>query len=471
MLRAKNVSTQKNTNSVTREERAHEQPRRRRGEEAAEFLACDAQDLSHGQPPSAERAGSQPWAASSFTSAKIVSRSRRRARSAWSLSPARVTASATAGAASAGASSRYCLWPSSAPRCLDPGNRPRRAAASRAHRRRCSRAVPRGARARPCARRRRACPARRISTRSHTACTSCRMCVDTMTVGVLRELADQLAHVADLRRVEAVCRLVENDDVGRVQQRLRDTRRAGGNRATACGSARWPSRRVRCAGSHRRSPRACAPRRPRAASPRNRGNRSPSSPATAGSSRAGSRCASGSPRVSRPISRSSMRTVPLLGSRKPVIIFMIVVLPAPLWPEQADDLAALDAKRDVVDCGHVAIAAGQVLCLDHVESSDVAWRWIVGARSGCVCKFFPPAARAPRAPHRSCRDCLSTILRAKKFCAAANLRSLASLPLRALSLQRGERAGARGCGNAMDGIPERRCQCHNDRRRSKEASR
>ncbi len=89
-----------------REKRGQEEPRRGRAEEAAELLAGNGQDLSHGRPLRSWRTGSQPWTASALASANTVSRSRRSACSAWRLTPARASALATAGAASAGASRR-----------------------------------------------------------------------------------------------------------------------------------------------------------------------------------------------------------------------------------------------------------------------------------------------------------------------------------------------------------------------------
>ena len=57
----------------------------------------------------------------------------------------------------------------------------------------------------------------------HTCCTSARMCELSSTVTpALAEVADQLADLPDAGRVEAVGRLVEDQQVGRLEQRRRD---------------------------------------------------------------------------------------------------------------------------------------------------------------------------------------------------------------------------------------------------------
>ena len=47
---------------------------------------------------------------------------------------------------------------------------------------------------------------------------------------------------------------------------------------------------------------------------------------------------------------------------------IVVVFPAPFGPEEAEDLAPLDAERDVVDGRDAAVALREVLDLDHVMS-------------------------------------------------------------------------------------------------------
>ena len=43
----------------------------------------------------------------------------------------------------------------------------------------------------------------------------------------------------------------------------------------------------------------------------------------------------------------------------------MVVLPAPFGPKKAENLAAFDAKADVVDGGDPAVLFGEVLNLNH----------------------------------------------------------------------------------------------------------
>ena len=78
------------------------------------------------------------------------------------------------------------------------------------------------------------------------------------------------------------------------------------------------------------------------------------------------------------------------GSR-PVSIFIVVVLPQPFEPEEAEDLAPLDGEAHLIDRGEVAEAAGQVARGDH--------RLVVEhpARGGICESAASPAAARPAA--------------------------------------------------------------------------
>ena len=52
----------------------------------------------------------------------------------------------------------------------------------------------------------------------------------------------------------------------------------------------------------------------------------------------------------------AMRALPASGSRKPVSIFMVVDLPAPLGPRKPSTSPLLDLERDAVDGDDVAEA-------------------------------------------------------------------------------------------------------------------
>ncbi len=73
-------------------------------------------------------------------------------------------------------------------------------------------------------------------------------------------------------------------------------------------------------------------------------------------------------------------TVPLVGGRNPVIMRIVVVLPAPLGPSMPTISPSSDGEGDAVDGGEIAVAAGQALRFDHSYPSWGAWgssSWLV----------------------------------------------------------------------------------------------
>ena len=58
-------------------------------------------------------------------------------------------------------------------------------------------------------------------------------------------------------------------------------------------------------------------------------------------------------------------TLPASGSIMPQVMRKLVVLPAPLGPKQADDLAAIDAEIDAVDHAAAAVGLHQSLDFEH----------------------------------------------------------------------------------------------------------
>ena len=58
-------------------------------------------------------------------------------------------------------------------------------------------------------------------------------------------------------------------------------------------------------------------------------------------------------------------TLPASGSIMPQVMRKLVVLPAPLGPKQADDLAALDVEVDAVDDAAAAVGLHQSLDFQH----------------------------------------------------------------------------------------------------------
>ena len=63
---------------------------------------------------------------------------------------------------------------------------------------------------------------------------------------------------------------------------------------------------------------------------------------------------SGCSRTSKPATVA----LPAVGGRKQVSMRMVVVLPAPLGPRKADDLAFCDFEGDVVDRGVPGVSLG-----------------------------------------------------------------------------------------------------------------
>ncbi len=108
-----------------------------------------------------------------------------------------------------------------------------------------SRGPPRGpASARRRCRTRPACPCDRMPTRLHSSSASDRMCeLNSIVRPSIAQLQDQIAHLAPADRIEAGHRLVEDHELGIVDERLRDARRAGpcpSSTAAAAGAGRPP---------------------------------------------------------------------------------------------------------------------------------------------------------------------------------------------------------------------------------------
>ena len=64
-----------------------------------------------------------------------------------------------------------------------------------------------------------------------------------------------------------------------------------------------------------------------------------------------------------------MRAVPLLGRKKPVIIFIVVDLPAPLGPK-IHDLPARDNEGQIIDGGKIPEFFDQMLDFNHALYSS-----------------------------------------------------------------------------------------------------
>ena len=165
----------------------------------------------------------------------------------------------------------------------------------------------------------------------------------------LAQTVDDLPGGAARRRVEARCRLVEEDQLGIADQRERDVQPAA-------------------LAARQRSPRAPRParagRRARASRPPARGAGSsrrtaPGTRAPSARARAADSCRT-MPRRARHSapprdgSAPSTRTPPPLGLRKPSRISTVVVLPAPLGPRKAK----ISPRRDLeVDAAHGLVVA------------------------------------------------------------------------------------------------------------------
>ena len=78
-----------------------------------------------------------------------------------------------------------------------------------------------------------------------------------------------------------------------------------------------------------------------------------------------------------------MRAVPLVGGTSVVSMRMSVDLPGAVGPEQAEDLAVLDAEAEAVDGAEVAEALGQMVDFD-VEHGDLGRRSRGGGRAPVI---------------------------------------------------------------------------------------
>ena len=68
-----------------------------------------------------------------------------------------------------------------------------------------------------------------------------------------------------------------------------------------------------------------------------------------------------------------MATVPPVGARYPVIMFIVVDLPAPLGPQQAVNTAVLHSEADIIDRGVFSVTLGQMLDFDQWMHSPFSW--------------------------------------------------------------------------------------------------
>ena len=177
-------------------------------------------------------------------------------------------------------------------------------------------------------------PRSMMIARVQAASTSSRMWVEKTIALFLPELADEVAHLVLLVRVEAVGRLVHDQHFRVVDQRLRE---AG---AVPVALRERVDRLVqhRSRGSTARprgAPPSCARRRAgRASRRRSRGSRAPSCPDRRRRSRAGSRSAASPRAATSTTSWPPTVTLPAVGGMKPVIMRMVVDLPAPLGPRK-----------------------------------------------------------------------------------------------------------------------------------------
>ena len=193
--------------------------------------------------------------------------------------------------------------------------------------------------------------------------------------------AQQFPHPADALGVQAVDRLVEQQDVGVAEQRGRDAEPLAPCRARS----RAPGRRRRTPGRPARSPRPPA-RRAAGCSARGRAGARYGGPAGMPGARVDQRAhpahrAAVSSRYGRP----STVAVPAVGRVRPRTQRIVVVLPEPLGPRKPVTRPGRIVTRQVVDGDAGAVPLGQARELDHRAA---AWR---PARSRC----------ARRAPHGS----------------------------------------------------------------------
>ena len=94
---------------------------------------------------------------------------------------------------------------------------------------------------------------------------------------------------------------------------------------------------------------------------------------------------------------------PSVGSVSPRSMRIVVVLPAPFWPEQAEDLAGPDLEVEMVDRDEVAVFLRQASCLDRGRGG--AARCWTGARRGGSLSVRPaPGSLLGRDPSRTARS-------------------------------------------------------------------
>ena len=77
-----------------------------------------------------------------------------------------------------------------------------------------------------------------------------------------------------------------------------------------------------------------------------------------------------------------MLAVPPVGEMKPASMRMVVVLPAPFGPEEAEHFARLDLEAHVVYRRERFVPLAQVFRLDHASRSRGAWCGKVPSASG-----------------------------------------------------------------------------------------
>src|SRR6185312_2247913 len=66
-------------------------------------------------------------------------------------------------------------------------------------------------------------------------------------------------------------------------------------------------------------------------------------------------------------------TVPDVGRSSPIIMRMVVDLPAPFGPRNPGDGPRRDREAEGVHGGGVAVALGELACLDHDRDRSVGW--------------------------------------------------------------------------------------------------
>ena len=199
-----------------------------------------------------------------------------------------------------------------------------------------------------------------IATRSHRRSTSSRSCEDSrIGRAACALLGDDLVELLLHERIQAARRLVEDEQLGRMEERLDEAD------LLAVAAREVPDRtiEVRARSARRARPSGQGPRMPRSAAK----NVTSSRPVRRGShanspGRLPSRARIA--RLSRRLSRPNSRALPLVGCRRSSSVRIIVVLPAPLGPRKPNTSPRATDSEIVVDPALVAVALGQAIGLD-----------------------------------------------------------------------------------------------------------